>query len=138
MTSPTTPSATSATTTSTATSGGATGATKAPEPEKASVTTETVTAQVEAVKDVEAPKEKVVRFKTAGAGIIRTITKEDWESIGIKDQDEVSFNVINNFTLPTSDFTREALRYCAKVDSGLEVVEKPDVADDDTEDDDDF
>ena len=137
MTSPTTPSATSATTTSTATSG-ATGATKASEPEKASVTTETVAAQVDATKDVEAPKEKVVRFKTAGAGIVRTITKADWESIGIKDQEEVSFKVINNFTLPTKDFTREALRYCAKVDSGLEVVEKPDVAEDDAEDDDDF
>ena len=117
MTSPATP--TTGTTTE-----GVTGATKAPQPVKATETKEVVAAKVDATKDVKGAASKVVRYKGGRPGKRRIITAADFESIGIKDQDGVEFNVINAWKLPASDFTAEALRYCEHVDPNLEVVEE--------------
>lgn len=122
MTSPTPTTVTGGSSTSPAVS---TGETKAPEPEKASATTASVAKEVAAAENVEKVRDKVVRYALAGAGITRSISKADWESIKIKDQEAVEFNVINDFTLPASDFSAAALRYADKVDSTLIVEDAP-------------
>jgi hypothetical protein len=47
---------------------------------------------------------------------VRVISKEDWEAIGVKDQDTATWDKTNAWRLPTEEFGARALNYLLKVD----------------------
>lgn len=99
----------------------AAGETLAPKPTATPTTEKFVKPEAEPVKADVPAREKVVRY--TGRSDKRIITRADWESLRIKGQDTVEFNVINDYELPASDFSPAALRYADKVDPGLKVIE---------------
>jgi hypothetical protein len=65
---------------------------------------------------------KVVKY--TGSSDAREISKEDWESIDIADQDGVVWDWRNDWAVPVSKFSETALNYVKNVDaSGLKIID---------------
>jgi hypothetical protein len=64
----------------------------------------------------EEPKE--VRY--VGDAGTREITAAQWKGAGVEDQEGVVWDASNDYTLPASDFTPDALRVLAR-DRGLKI-----------------
>lgn len=59
-----------------------------------------------------AKAEGVVRY--LGVATRRILTEEDWKNVGAEGQKGVEWNFQNEFRLPVSDFSKEALAYLKK------------------------
>lgn len=69
---------------------------------------------VEGETDHTADKGKFIAFK--GHNGVRAISSEDWEAIGVKDQEGAQFDRTNAWRLPAKDFSDKALNYLLNVD----------------------
>lgn len=70
-------------------------------------------AKVDAVESDESA-EKFIAFK--GHNGVRVISKEDWEAIGVKDQETSTWDKTNGWRIPSEEFNKRALNYLLKVD----------------------
>jgi hypothetical protein len=65
---------------------------------------------------------KVVKY--TGPSDAREISKEDWETIEITDQNGVVWDWRNDWAVPVSEFSETALNYVKNVDtSGLKIID---------------
>ena len=77
----------------------------------------------EGANQEEIPKEETVKaVRYVGTADVREITKAQWASIGVDDQDKTVWSAQNDFTIKASDLSEKALAYFAK-DDGFKVVE---------------
>lgn len=72
-----------------------------------------------ASKSADAPIQDV---KYIGQASLRTISKDDWLSLGIEHED-VEWNFHNNFRVPAEDLTDGARKYLLKKDGRFELVD---------------
>jgi hypothetical protein len=70
--------------------------------------------------------ESVVVYK--GDATTRRVTDKAWKSVGVQGQKTVVWDAKNNFSVPTSDLTPEALAFL-KVDKFFTVPKDAEVAD---------
>jgi hypothetical protein len=62
--------------------------------------------------------------KYTGPSDERVITKADWETIDINDQDDVVWNWRNDWAVPVEDLSEVALNYVKNVDAtGLKIID---------------
>lgn len=61
-------------------------------------------------------------IKYVGNADVRKISKSDWASVGVEDQEQVVWDASNNFTVAAADLKPAALDYFQK-DAGFKVVE---------------
>lgn len=94
---------------------------------KAPAKAETKVETTKASTSADAPIQDV---KYTGQASLRTISKEDWLSLGIE-HEGVEWNFHNNFRVPAEDLTDGAIKYLTKKDGRFELVD----AEDDVEDD---
>lgn len=64
---------------------------------------------------------KVVKY--IGTADVREIDARSWSSVGAKDQKKVVWSRKNKWTVPVSELSDEAVRYCDEDDSGFAVVD---------------
>ena len=87
----------------------------------------------EAKEPVVATKPSATQAKKASGKMVkhlphelfsaRVITRENWESIGVYEQEGVEWNSSNGFQLPVEMFTDGALAYLTQRDDGFEIVD---------------
>lgn len=70
-----------------------------------------------------AAKTKAKAVKYIGTADARQIDKLSWEQVGVTDQEFVSWDASNGFTVLASDLSAGALAYCAERDAGFVVLE---------------
>jgi hypothetical protein len=66
-------------------------------------------------------KKAVVKY--TGQSDVRVITKRDWKAIDIDDQDTVVWNWRNDWAVPVTDLSEEALNYVKNVDEELKIID---------------
>lgn len=64
---------------------------------------------------------KVVKY--IGTANIRKISASDWRSIGVEEQTQVVWDKSNNFQVPVSELTADAVKYLDEDDSGFVVTD---------------
>lgn len=70
----------------------------------------------------EPKTQTVVRY--IGGADIRIIDKASWAQVGVE-QDKVSWDASNQWTIPASSLSKEAVEYCRTQDSGFSVKDEP-------------
>lgn len=86
-------------------------------------------AQPEAKEDTKAPAKSSAKggepelkdIQYTGEASLRTITKEDWLTLGIE-HDDLEWNFHNNFRIPAEDISDGARSYLLKKDGRFKLV----------------
>ena len=50
--------------------------------------------------------------------------KRDWQKIGVVDQGDVQWNLMNGYRIPVSNLSESAIDYCLKVDGRFSKVDE--------------
>jgi predicted sulfurtransferase len=61
--------------------------------------------------------------KYTGRSDVRVITKEEWQSIDISDQDTVKWDWKNDWEVPVGDLSQGALNYAKNKDPELSIMD---------------
>jgi hypothetical protein len=61
-------------------------------------------------------------IKYTGDAGVREITKAQWKGAGVEDQDTVVWDASNDYTLPLSKFSKDAVAVLGR-DKGLKITE---------------
>lgn len=88
--------------------------------EEAGTTTEAASPPAPVAEPVAPKTKKYVKYN--GLGTRRVLSEADWERVSAKGQDAVEWNFSNNFKIPVSEFSTDALRYF-NIDDNFEIVE---------------
>lgn len=67
-------------------------------------------------------QKKFVKHNNIEFFSVRLIRKEQWESIGVNDQETVEWSAANQFKVPVDNLSRGALNYLLNIDDGFEIV----------------
>lgn len=59
-------------------------------------------------------------FKYVGTSDVRRITASEWAGVGVKNQETVEWNKFNNWTVPASAISDEALPF---IEADAEILE---------------
>lgn len=59
-----------------------------------------------------------------GMATLREITKRDWQKIGVVDQGDVQWNLMNGYRIPVSNLSESAIDYCLRVDGRFSKVDE--------------